>query len=67
MDCDYCGDRALARWEVTAGDFVGDGMTRYACDSHVDAARGHVAQLGLVVSVLELQPSKGTIREFERP
>lgn len=48
MDCDYCGlaRGVVAQWEVTAGEWPGDGMTRYVCDDHLDAARGHVSHAG---------------------
>lgn len=55
MDCDYCGLAigAPAQWEVTTGEGPGDGMTRYVCAPHLQAARGHVGQTG-PVRVIEL-------------
>lgn len=50
MNCDYCGFESgvIARWEVSTGDWPGNGMTRYCCDLHLPAACGHVAQVGPV-------------------
>lgn len=50
MDCDYCGlaTGKVARWEVSTGA-PGDGMTRYPCDLHREAAEHHVAQVGPVL------------------
>lgn len=49
MDCDYCGlaTGEPARWEVSTGA-PGDGMTRYVCGLHREAAERHVAQVGPV-------------------
>lgn len=56
MDCDYCGQPAL--WEVTTGTWPGDGMTRYVCQRHVDAAREHCRQVG-DTNVYELNDKPG--------
>lgn len=55
MNCDYCGlnSGVPARWEVTTGDYPGNGITRYPCDKHLAAACGHVAQVG-PVTVIQL-------------
>lgn len=50
MNCDYCGlhTGTPARWQVSTGEWPGDGMTRYVCDPHLPAACGHVEQVGPV-------------------
>ncbi|MER7331637.1 MULTISPECIES: hypothetical protein [unclassified Micromonospora] len=51
MDCDYCGQAtgAVAQWEVTAGVYPGDGMTRYVCGQHRESAEEHVGYAGKVL------------------
>lgn len=48
MDCDYCGlaTGRPARWQVTAGMWPGDGLTRYVCDQHLADACRHVSSSG---------------------
>jgi hypothetical protein len=46
VNCDYCGPRAVACWLVEVYPDDTEPITRRVCSAHVDAARGHLAQLG---------------------
>ncbi len=61
MNCDYCGlaTGAVASWEVSAGVWPGDGMTRYVCDVHLASAVRHVSARGEV----RLWPANSAYRE----